>query len=94
MAGHLPIRQTIAHSNIVKKFREKYDILRMLFYHKYRVESLDGYFQRLPSSKYNMDDEHGKKDRYIFSYTPKHGEFILEFHFDQDWNCNELYKVL
>ena len=93
MAGHLPIKTTVRLKNICNKFLRDWDLKRILFFKKYKVEGIDGYFQRL-TSDYKMDEEHGLRDEDVFSFSPRHGEYIYEFHIDKDKNINQVYKVL
>ena len=92
MAGHLPIEPTIRLKRICKAFLNDWDLKRILFFKHYKVEGVDGYFQRL-TSDYKMDEEHGKVDEDVFSFTPGHGRFIYEFHLDKGKNINQIYKV-
>ena len=90
MAGHLPIATTKEHRNLVKELVDRLKSLN--FFIKIHCPK-GGYFMRLDDN-YRMDEEHGLKDDEIFSYTPAHGEYILEIHLDSDKNINQVYKVL
>ena len=94
MAGHFPIGQAGFDQSIklqftkeaiesLKEFERRSDILK------------DVVVQRLPTSEYRMDEEHGKVDEYIiYFYKLEVDSYSYEVHLDKDLKVNEVYLVM
>ncbi len=89
MAGHLPIPITNEIGTILNE-AFKLEIKNKTPFEKIRTDV--GFYQLL-TDEYKMDEEHGKEDDLIFSFTPKHLWFVYEFHINKDGFINEIYKV-
>ena len=96
MAGHLPIGKGGFDLLIGKgKPFKKLDITRMNDYQRVYNEKLGCYTQKLPTTEYQMNEEHGKVDKYIvYFYKTDDYEYSYEVHLDKDLNVNETYLVL
>lgn len=94
MAGHFPIGQAGFDQSIKLQFTK--EAIESLTYYEKRSDMLkDVVVQRLPTSEYRMDEEHGKVDKYvIYLYKLEVDNYSYEVHLDKDLNVNEVYLVM
>lgn len=94
MAGHLPIGQA-GFEHVVKKNFTKKRISEMIDFERNFDEKLNCMVQKLPANEYKMDEQHGKRDKYvIYFYKLDVDNYSYQVNIDKDLNVNEVYLVL
>jgi len=94
MAGHLPLVTTKFHMRLVDEFKNNKQLQTIKFFDKLRINGFEGYFQRLPM-EYNMNDETGLIDTYIFFYCGNEMDNeYFEIHMDERLKINQVYLVM
>lgn len=94
MAGHLPLVLTDFHIKLVEEFKKNIPLQTSPFFDRVRIPEFGGYFQRLPL-EYNMDEETGLNDSYIFFYCGNEQEDeYFEIHLDELFKINKVYLVM
>ena len=95
MAGHLPLVTTDFHVKLVEEFKNSRNLQTAKFYDKIRTEGFEGYFQRLPTNEYRMDEETGLRDSDIFFYCGNEmNDEYFEIHLDNRLKINQVYLVM
>jgi|TARA_Y100000389_G_scaffold204481_1_gene257299 hypothetical protein len=91
MAGHLPIELDREHLKIIMQAIDLEIENQKPFE---RIKQKDDSFFQLLTKEYEMNEEHGKIDDLIFSYTPNTLEKSYEYHLDERGNVNQIYLVM
>ena len=91
MAGHLPIKLDRMHLKIIMQAIDLESEKQKPFE---RIKQKDDSFFQLLTKEYEMNEEHGKIDDLIFSYTPNTLDKIYEYHLDERGNVNQVYLVM
>lgn len=91
MAGHLPIELDRMHLKIIMQAIDL-EIEKQKPFE--RIKQKDDSFFQLLTQEYEMNEEHGKIDDLIFSYTPNTLDKIYEYHLDERGNVNQIYLVM
>jgi len=91
MAGHLPIPTNRVHNARIKRAMEL-NIASQKPFERIKLPN-GGYYQNL-TKEYEMNEEHGLVDDFIFCYVPKSMDKIYEYHLDKKGNINAIYLVM
>lgn len=94
MAGHLAIPTKTIHTMWVSSFLSVIENdFNKVEYFKEIPKIGGGHFKRL-TSDYFMNEEHGKVDFEVFSYTPIFGQCSYEIHLNSHKRINQVYLVM
>tara|TARA_B100000927_G_scaffold237855_1_gene198727 strand:+ start:375 stop:659 length:285 start_codon:yes stop_codon:yes gene_type:complete len=94
MAQHIPIGQS-GFDNVIGKIIKREDILKLEDFKRVYNDELSCYMQKLPTSEYQMNEEHGKKDDLVvYFYKLDVDDYSYEVHIDKDTKVNQVYLVL
>ena len=95
MAGHLPLQIIDFHIKLVEEFKNNRELQTAPFYDRIKVNGFEGYFQRLPTDEYNMDEETGLVDDQVFFFCGNEAEDeYFEIHLNDRLKVNQVYLVM